>query len=273
GKRPFPAVVLVHGSGPHDRDETLGGAKVFRDLAEGLATRGIAVLRYDKRNYVHRQECISDKNFTMTRETVDDAVRAAALLRALPEVDAKRIFVLGHSQGGYMMPRIMQADPKLAGVVLMAANVRPVEQLIVEQTEYLFRLNGGGLNSTQQAQLDALKKDPWQMIPGIPESYRTDLKGYDPVNLAKSSRIPMLILQGERDYQVTMKDFDLWRTGLSRRANVTVHSFPKLNHLFIAGEGKSTPREYERPAHVSAEVIDTITDWILRQAPANGGRP
>ena len=263
GEGPFPAVVLVHGSGPNDRDETIGGAKVFRDLAEGLATRGIAVLRYDKRTFVHRQACANDRNFTMTRETVDDAVRAAALLRAQPGIDAQRIFALGHSQGGYMMPRIMQADPKLAGVVLLAGNVRPVEEIIVEQTEYLFRLNGG-LNSTQQAQLEALRRDPWQMMAGIPESYRADLRGYDPVKTAKSSRIPMLILQGERDYQVTMTDFGLWKKGLAGRANVTLRSFPKLNHLFIAGEGKSRPQEYEQPAHVDVEVIDAIANWIFR---------
>ncbi len=272
GKGPFAGLVLVHGSGPNDRDETVGGAKVFRDLAEGLASRGIAVLRYDKRTYIHRQDVGNDRNFTMTRETVDDAVRAAALLRTLPEIDKARVFVLGHSQGGYMMPRVMQADPKLAGVVLMAGNVRPLEQLIVEQTEYIFHLNGG-LNSTQQAQLDALRRDPWQMIPGVPESYRADLRGYDPVKLAKSSRVPMLVLQGERDYQVTMTDFNLWKTGLAGRAGVTLRSFPKLNHLFAAGEGKSSPQEYQRPAHVDTEAIDAIAGWILQQGTAAGAKP
>jgi dipeptidyl aminopeptidase/acylaminoacyl peptidase len=261
GKGPFPAVVLVHGSGPQDRDETIGGAKVFRDLAEGLATRGIAVLRYDKRNFAHRTECINDRNFDMNRETVDDAVRAAALLRREAGIDPRSVFMLGHSQGGYMAPRIMQADPKLAGVILLAGNVRPLEELIVEQSEYLFRL-GGGPTAAQQAQLNELKRDPWQALIGVPESYRADLKNYKPVDLARSSQVPMLILQGERDYQVTMKDFALWKAGLAGRASVTLHSFPALNHLFIAGEGKSGPQEYEQTGHVAAEVIDTIANWV-----------
>jgi len=263
GGGPFPAVVLVHGSGPHDRDETLGPTKVFRDLAEGLATRGIAVLRYDKRTFVYKEKLAAVRDFTMTEETVDDAVRAAALLRGQKDIDAHRLFVLGHSQGGYMIPRIMKADPQLAGVIVLAGNVRPLEELIVEQTEYIFQLKGS-LSPAEKAQLDALKRDPWLAIPGIPESYRTDLKGYDPAALARSSDVPMLILQGERDYQVNMKDFNLWKDGLAGRANVTLHSYPKLNHLFIAGVGKSTPQEYGEPGHLDAEALSDIGAWVLR---------
>jgi fermentation-respiration switch protein FrsA (DUF1100 family) len=263
GKGPFPAIVLVHGSGPNDRDESVGGAKVFRDLAEGLATRGIAVLRYDKRNFAHMQECVADPNFTMTKETVVDAVRAAALLRREPGIDPQRVFVLGHSQGGYMMPRIMQADPKLPGVIVLSGNVRKFEEMVVEQSEYLFRLTGD-LTAGQRAQLEELKKDPWKIAGSVPEVYRRDLDGYDPVALARSSKIPMLILQGERDYQVTMTDFNLWKSGLAGRPGVTFQSFPKLNHLEIAGEGKSRPAEYEEPGHVAPEVIDAIAKWTLQ---------
>jgi uncharacterized protein len=267
GNGPFPAIVLVHGSGPHDRDETIGGAKPFRDLAEGLATRGIAVLRYDKRTFVYPQACAKDSGFTMTRETVEDALRAAALLRTRHGIDARRVFVLGHSQGGYLAPRIMQGDPALAGVVVLAGNARSLDELILEQTEYLLNLNGA-LTGEQQAQLAALKRNPWQAFPGIPESYRADLKGYAPVALAKTSGVPMLILQGERDYQVTMKDFELWKSGLAGRSGVTFESFPKLNHLFVAGEGKSKPKEYDQTAHVAAEAIDAIAGWIAKAAPA-----
>jgi len=257
GAGPFPGIVLVQGSGPNDRDESIGGARVFRDLAEGLATRGIAVLRYDKRTLAHPRECTAMHNFTVNQETVEDAVRAAALLRRQEHVDPRRVFVLGHSLGGNMAPRIMQADPKLAGAIVLAGNVRPIEELIVEQVEYLS-------TAASKEQLDALKRDPWKALPGIPESYRSDLKGYNPVDLARRSQIPMLILQGERDYQVTMKDFALWKSGLAGRRDVTLRSFPALNHLFIAGEGKSTPQEYDKPAHVAPEVIDAIATWTLR---------
>jgi len=260
-KGPWPAVVLVHGSGPNDRDETVGGVRVFRDLAEGLSSRGVAVLRYDKRTKVHPHECAADPNFTMTQETVDDAVRAAALLRTEADIDPRRIYVLGHSQGGYMMPRIMQADTRLAGVIVMAGNVRPLEELIVAQTEYLFGLKGQ-LTDTERAQLDAIRKDPWKVLPGVTAKYRADLKDYQPVPLAAASPEPMLILQGERDYQVTMKDFALWKAGLAHKPNVTFHSYPALNHLFVAGQGQSRPEEYEKPAHVAPEAIADIAGWI-----------
>jgi dienelactone hydrolase len=261
GKGPWPAVVLVHGSGPNDRDESVGGVKVFRDLAEGLATRGIAVLRYDKRTKVYPQKCAADPDFTMTRETVEDAVLAAAMLRKQNGIDPRRIFVLGHSQGGYMMPRIMQADPNLAGVIVMAGSVRPLEEIIVEQFAYLFGLEGE-MTAAQQAKLAAIQRDPWVALPGATAKYKADLKNYNPVTLAAASPVPMLILEGERDYQVRMKDFDLWKTGLAHRQNVTMRSYPKLNHLFVAGEGRSTPQEYDKPGHVSPEAIGDIADWI-----------
>ena len=245
GAGPWPAVVLVHGSGPNGRDETVGGVSVFRDLAEGLATRGIAVLRYDKRTKVYPQQCASDPDFTMTRETVEDAVRAAAMLRKQEGIDPRRVFVLGHSQGGYMMPRIMPADPGLAGVIVMAGNVRPLEDLIVEQFEYL-----------------SIRRDPWVALPGGTAKYKADLKDYNPAVVAASSAVPMLILQGERDYQVRMTDFDLWKAGLAHKSNVTFRSYPKLNHLFVAGEGKSTPEEYEKPGHVSEQAIGDIATFI-----------
>src|ERR1035438_4645996 len=123
GAGPFPAVVLVHGSGPNDRDETVGGAKGFQDLGEGLASRGIVVLRYEKRTLQYRARIASIANFTVQEEVVDDAVKAAALLRSLAEVNGSRVFVIGHSLGAYVAPRIAELDGKLAGIVLMARNV------------------------------------------------------------------------------------------------------------------------------------------------------
>jgi len=261
GKGPFPALVLVHGSGPHDRDETVGGTRPFRDLAEGLASRGIAVLRYDKRTFVKSPGALPKDGITMTWETVNDAVRAAGVLRSQPDIDPRRIFVLGHSQGGYMVPRIVKADPKLAGAIVLAGNARPLPTLAAEQTEYLAELQGS-ISVEQRAGVEAVKKDPWSALPGIPESYKRDLDGYDPAALVRTSSVPLLILQGERDYQVTMTDFGLWKKWLAGRVNTDFRSFPNLNHLFVAGEGKSTPAEYERTAHVGAEVVDAIAAWI-----------
>ena len=246
GEGSFPALVLVHGSGPNDRDETVGGSKIFKDLAQGLASRGIAVLRYKKRTLEYPQQCAKDPNFTMTEETVDDAVRAAALLRGSEKIDPARVFVLGHSQGGYMMPRIMKRDTKLAGVIVMAGNVRPLEELIVEQIKYL----------------TGRDEKAGKFLSNLPAGYMADLKDYHPDAEVKKVDMPILVLQGERDYQVSMKDFALWRAALDGRSNAAFRSYAKLNHLFIAGEGKPSPAEYEKPGHVDPRVIDDIAKWI-----------
>src|SRR5205085_1721112 len=137
GSGPFPGVVLVHGSGPNDRDETVGGTKMFKDVAEGLASRGIAVVRYDKRTKVYGPRVAALKTFTLHDEAVEDALKAAALLRTQSGIDAKRVFILGHSLGAYAAPRIGAEDPQIAGLILMAGNARHIEDLVVEQVQTL----------------------------------------------------------------------------------------------------------------------------------------
>jgi uncharacterized protein len=273
GDGPFPAVVLVHGSGPMDRDETVGGAKVFKDLAEGLSSDGIAVLRYEKRTRVYRSKMATEKNLTMTMETVDDAVAAVEFLEKQAFIDPKRIYVLGHSQGGYMMPRIVKRAPRLAGAIIMAGNARPLQDLMIQQTQYIQSLKGEPTPAEQKA-LEAQKqelakiaalepgKENPQTIMRLPSSYFLDLKGYNPAEEAKKLTLPLLIIQGERDYQVTMADFNLWKAALDGRKNATLKSYPKLNHLFVAGEGRATPAEYQKAGHVAADVIDDLAKWI-----------
>ncbi len=146
GQGLFPAVVLVHGSGPQDRDETIGPNKPFRDLAWGLATYGIAVLRYEKRTRVYGQKLQQDKklltSFTVYEETVDDAVSAVALLSQTPGIRPDRIFVLGHSQGGMTIPRVAQKDKQAAGFIIMAGLTRPLEDAILKQNRYLLSISG-----------------------------------------------------------------------------------------------------------------------------------
>jgi len=266
---PHPAIVLVASFGPVDRDLTVTPNRVFKDLAEGLASRGIVVLRYEKRMRQYQAKVAAVQDLTALDETVDDAADAVALLRTLPEVDPKRVYVLGHGLGGNQAPRIAEADGKLAGLVLFAGNVTPLEDGMVEQAQYLgsspsdLQLLKG--EAAKVKKLDAGDEDGPPVSVGpvtAPVSYWLDLQQYDPVAAAKKLTIPILILQGERDYQVTMKDFGLWKSGLAGRKNVTLKSYPALNHLFMAGEGKSLPAEYAKPGHVAPEVIDDIARFI-----------
>ena len=276
GDGAFPAVVLVHGSGPNDRDETLGPNKPFADLAAGLASRGIAVLRYDKRSRVYGAKMAALPSITVKDEVVDDALAAVTVLRTQPKIDAARVFVLGHSFGGTLVPRIAAADPKLAGVIVMAGAVRPIPQELARQIKYLAEADGT-VTPQEQAQIDAAVTQaqavdaltPQDAAAGkhllnAPASYWLDLRGYDPPAAAKALAVPMLILQGERDYQVTMDEFAQWKAALAGRATVTFHSYPALNHLFMPGTGKSLPTEYEQASHVAAQVVEDIAAWIKR---------
>jgi len=282
GEGPFPALVLVHGSGPNDRDETLGPNKPFRDLAEGLAAAGVAVLRYDKRTLRYAEAMATEEDITVREETVDDALAAVEALRALPEVSEGDIFVLGHSLGGMLVPRIGLDDPDIAGFVVAAGAARPLEDLILEQTRYLFSLEQKTPGAEQRAALAALEaqvervKDPdlsaetpaAELPLAIPVAYWLDLRGYDPPVAARELGRPLLIIQGGRDYQVTEADFALWEKALAGEAGVELILYPELNHLFMPGEGPPRPTEYLRPGHVAGQVVRDIARFLL----ANTGR-
>jgi dienelactone hydrolase len=274
---PCPAVVLVHGSGPNDRDETVGASKPFRDLAWGLASKGVAVLRYEKRTKEHATRFIAEKiKITPKEESIDDAVIAANQLRQTEGLDPKRVFVLGHSLGATLAPRIGKAGPDIKGLILMAGATRPIEDMIVEQTRYILSL-GGEISAAGQKELTdletkvaSIKKltpadaNSSKMFLNAPPAYWLDLRAHDPVAEAKSLKQPLLILQGGRDYQVTPAQFDDWKKGLEGSANVTFKIYPDLNHLFIAGKGKSTPQEYEKGGYVAETVVSDIADWVLK---------
>ncbi|MHB1457512.1 MAG: alpha/beta hydrolase [Armatimonadota bacterium] len=271
GKGVFPVVILVHGSGPNDRDETIGPNKPFRDLAEGLASKGIAVLRYDKRTKVYPTKMMS--NITVKDETIDDVIIAVNQMRKTPKIDPKRIFVLGHSLGGMLIPRIAARGSGISGFIVMAGAARQLENAMIEQFEYIFNADGS-ISDEEKKQLDAIKvevakvQDPKLSIDGPsilggPPSYWLDLRGYHPPVAAKQIKQPLLVLQGGRDYQVTVKDFAEWKKSLASKKNVKFKLYPALNHLFIAGKGKSTPSEYEIMAHVDLPVINDITSFVL----------
>jgi fermentation-respiration switch protein FrsA (DUF1100 family) len=276
GEGPFPAVVLVHGSGPNNRNE--GGSLIapFRDLAWGLASQGIAVLRYDKRTLVYQDRLAAQGgDITVWEETVDDAAAAVDLLLLTEDIDASNVFVLGHSLGGMLIPRIAGVSPQARGFVILAGVARPFEDLLLEQTEYIASLDGV-VTPDEQAMLDQTRKAVAKvkspdLSPSTPASelpfgawggYWLDLRGYDPADSARGIGRPVLILQGGRDYQVTMEDFQRWEDALSAMPNVTFKTYSDLNHLFVTGTGKSVPSEYNLPGHVAQEVVDDIASFI-----------
>jgi dienelactone hydrolase len=276
----FPVAVLVHGSGPNDRDERVGANRPFRDLALGLASRGVAVLRYDKRTYAHPRS-MAGRTVTVDAETIDDAVDAVALARALPGADPARVFVVGHSLGGMLAPEIAARDGGAAGVVLLAPGGRPLAVAAREQAEYLAGRARAARQPTapydalrvQLGDLAARRVAPDVVVLGAPASYWYDLDDRRPLESARALRVPMLAVFGGRDYQVTAADIAAWRGALAGRADAAVEVRPGLNHLLVPGEGPSSPEEYAtRPGHVDAALVERLAAWMLAARPGRAGR-
>jgi len=272
----FPVVILVHGSGPGDKDESVGPNKPFEDLAYGLANKGIAVLRYDKRTHVYGAQSVEDINsFTVKEEVLDDVSSAIQLVKGKQEIDTNNIYLIGHSLGGELAPRIAKLHPDLKGIVIMAGPARSSEDISLEQNIYLAKLEG---NSQQtQKELDTLKSTLNELKhnnfsdqkvkmfvkkSGLPESYWKDENDYHQVDVAKSLNCKILVLQGGTDFQVSMKDFDIWKGALSNKKNAEFHSCPKLNHLFMEGEGKTGTAEYDIPKNIPEYVVNDIAKWM-----------
>lgn len=208
GEQNVPLVILVHGSGPNDKDETIGPNKPFRDLAWGLGERGIASIRYDKRTKVYGANYAGGGGGTYDEETVDDALAAIELAKTIQPVDTKQIYIAGHSLGGMLAPRIAERYGELAGIIMMAGNARPLEDLLPEQMAYIASLDGSPAEmKTMVAEVNAqvanLKKmgtsafDENMAMPfNSPRSYWEFSRTYKQVEVAKSYLCLFLFFRG-----------------------------------------------------------------------------
>ncbi|HEY6493505.1 MAG TPA: hypothetical protein VIZ43_09545 [Trebonia sp.] len=273
---PYPAVVLLGGSGPQDRDGTIAKSKPLKDLAWGLASRGVAVLRFDKVTYAHPDQVKADRDFTVADEYLPQALAAVRLLSAHPAIGSGRIFLAGHSLGGTVAPRVAAAEPSLAGLVILAGGTEPLQWAAVRQLRYIASLDPATAAESQPG-IDAMTAraehvdspglspdTPADELPfDVPAPYWLDLRGYDPVATAAALGQPIFFGQGGRDYQVTATgDLGRWRAGLDGRPGVTVRVYPADNHFFFPGSGPSGPAELAPPQHVDPALIDDIADWI-----------
>ena len=227
-------VVLLSGGGPFDRDGTAGGMKPLKDLAWGLGSRGIASVRFDKPIDAP----------TLTTEYVPHAVAAVELLSQ--QVD--RVYVVGHSAGGKVAPKVALAAPAVAGLVLLAADTQPMTDAAVRVGKHL----GQDLTDVARRTADATIDTPAsELLFGLPATYWLELREYDQVATAAEAGRPMLVLQGGRDYQVTVED-DLpgWQ-----RLGADVRIYPDADHMFFASNG----------SHVMEQVIRDIAQFTLRR--------
>ena len=263
---PGVGVVLLPGGGPFDRDETSGPNKPLKDLAWGLASQGIAVLRFDKLT-ANRPEAMAEPGFTMTAEYVPHAIAAVHTLKQYVD----QVFLIGHSMGGKVAPKIAAEEPLVAGLVIMAGDTQPMHHAAVRVMTYLSTTNPEAvppgtieLFERQAAVVDSpdLSPDtpPADLPFGMPGSYWLDLREYDAVATAAKLDVPILVLQGGRDYQVTVADdLPAWREALP---TATIKILPADNHLFFPGTEPSTLADYQTAQHVDPEALTTIFDWL-----------
>ena len=280
--KPVPAVVFVHGSGSSNMDEKVGKLTPFKDLAEGLAKHGIASIRYDKRSFAHGFKMLKDKSrpITVKEETIEDAILATELLRQDSRIDPGKIFIIGHSMGGMLAPRIDAEGGDYRGLILMAGTPRKLEEVLIEQNEEVLSELKGLAKWLIQKQVQKLRKTfaglydlsdeeaTKKKVGGGTTLYYFKEMGEHPVSdYLIAMEKPMLIMQGEKDFQVKVdKDFKEYQNLLKGKSNATFKLYANLNHAFVPsvyGSIMKANKEYNVEQHIGEEVIADIAKWIL----------
>ncbi|KAJ5287647.1 hypothetical protein N7478_003333 [Penicillium angulare] len=277
----FPCVVFLAGSGPCDRDSTIGENKPFKDLALGLASQRIASIRFDKVTHTHQKTFRKRKGITLTDEYVEHAMDAVLQAQNHPNILPHGVFALGHSLGAVVAPIITAMNNSTAGCIIMAGPAEPVYRCLVRQLRYIMSLDGPEalyLNKqidATQAQAELADSDkltlstPAKKLPfGIGPSYWLDYRKFKPIETCASLKKPVLVMQGDRDYQITIQDdYRHWEAALSEKQNVQLRIYERLNHLFISGSVPSTPIEYTVPGNLDEQVVNDLAKWVTENSP------
>ncbi|HBH12905.1 MAG TPA: hypothetical protein DDX29_07305 [Clostridiales bacterium] len=269
-----PVLVLVHGSGPNDMNETVGLNEPFKDIAHYMAERGISVLRYDKRTFTYGAQMAMLKDLTVYEETIDDAAEAVEFVSTLDYIDSDRIFVLGHSLGGYLIPRIAEVTPKARGYIIAAGIFSSLGQVIPQQISYLSMVDGEiskeeqeyidemSLQAEKSLNPDSIGED--EVVIGAYKTYWVDLANYDSVAMARQIEKPVYVFQGDRDYQVPVSEFEIINDAVNDKDNYTLQIWSDMNHLMFLGEGTPTPEEYFVKNEVYPPLLDYIINFIIK---------
>ena len=212
--------IFIHGSGAYDRDETIGENKPFKDIAHGLASNAIASIRFDKRTFSYKE---LPSEMTIKEEVTNDVESIIKYILEDKQLKELDMYLIGHSLGGMLAPKIASENKTIKGCILMAANARRLDHLLIPQMEYLAKLDGQ-VDIDEQNQLKRARKQlnylndslslnaPSNKLPlNLPASYWMSLKEYNQTETVQNLQIPILFLQGKRDYQVTMDDYRLWK--------------------------------------------------------------
>lgn len=257
-----PAVITISGSGADDRDESApvaGGYRPFRDLADTLARRGIAVLRFDDRGV---GQSGGDFGTATERTFAADVGRALAYMRTRPDIEPERLAVVGHSEGARVAMLVASEDARLAGVVLMAGAAQP-RLAMVAQLERVI-----AADTALAARHDSIVRAYERRLDSMALTMRREVLRWDPGALARRIRAPVLVLQGATDTQVPPSQADSLAAVLRRSGvrDVTVRAFPEVNHLFLRdADGDFTRYDRLTDGRVAPEVRGVLADWLVER--------
>lgn len=270
-----PLVVIIGEAGPTDKDGSYDENKPYKDLAWGMASKGYAVYRFDKRVISYGIYLLRDKNsytpFTCREEYLEDIYNALDTLERLPFIDLNRIYVLGHGEGGILTPLVAKERKEVKGIILLGANSKRTQEMMIDQYAYLSTVSPNKKQEYDEQTQKAIRSmdknlnpltEHYKMPYEVQATYWIWLNKYKHLEMAKKQTKPILILHGNRDYQVNMENLKIWQKTLGDHSNVTIKSYPKLNHLFYPGEVASTYSEYFMKSNIPDYVLKDITDWL-----------
>lgn len=267
--------ILVHGSGANGMDSLIGTAnnRPFSDLAHGLAEKGIAVIRYDKRSYGYPEDVVD-----VETEYLRDVKSVVQFALKDSRVNGKKIYLIGHSQGGMLSPVFAKENPEIQGIVSLGGTLLRLEDKVLEQTITMMDQNTELTEEQKNAEINRVKTevdlikgltaestdDRTKLLLNYPVSYWISINSISPENDAKELTIPMLILQGDNDFQVTYEtDYSYWQQVLSSKENVTFRHYAGLSHVFMPGSRERFDGAvYNPPATMDTQVIQDIANWI-----------
>lgn len=263
---PVGAIVTVTGSGPQDRDENIGleGFRPFRQLAEALASCNIAVLRMDDRGVGESGGVFQGAT---TADFAEDVRAGLAYLRTRPEIDGRRLGVVGHSEGALVAPLVAEKEPALRAIVLLAGVADPPRSALHFQIQNGYE-HEESLTDRQRADLiEAIPAKIDQMMVGNP--WMTFFLTYDPAATMRRVRTPVLILTGEYDQQAVPSQVELQAAAFRAAGNrdVTARVLPNLNHL-LAYDRDGFPANYAKlppPVMMHSSAVEMITGWLAQR--------
>lgn len=280
-EKPVPAVVFVHGSGSSNMDEKVMKLTPFKDLAKGLAMHGIASVRYDKRSFAHGRKMLKAGSITVKEEVVEDAVMASELLKNDKRIDPEKVFIIGHSMGAMLAPRIDAEGGNFKGLILMAGTLAKLEEVLFRQLDEMkngkskimrwvasaqdkkFRKSFEGLYSLSDEEAKKRK-----YAGGVDLYYFKEMGLHPAEKYLENIEKPVLVMQGSKDLQVSKKDFEGYKKLLGDKENVSFKLYEGLNHCFVPAlydDISKATKEFSVERHIGENVISDIAGWILNK--------